>query len=158
MTPPLSLPQRVLAIHDAAGAWIDRLQPLFAIAIRLYVAKVFFFSGLTKLRDWDITIALFTNEYHVPVLPPEVAAFLGTGAELLLPVLLAAGIFSRFTALALFAFNIVAATSYPDISDAGIVQHTLWGAMLLVTFVYGPGRFAVDSLLPGRPWVQRHFA
>ena len=147
MTPLPSLPQRVLAIHETAGTWIDRLQPLFGLAIRLYVAKVFLFSGLTKLRDWDITVALFTNEYHVPVLPPEIAAYLGTGAELLLPALLAAGLFSRFTALALFAFNIVAATSYPDISDAGIVQHTLWGAMLLVTFVYGPGRFAVDSLL-----------
>jgi putative oxidoreductase len=48
-----------------------RLQPLALLAARLYVAQVFFLSGLTKLRDWDTTLALFADEYHVPLLPPN---------------------------------------------------------------------------------------
>jgi putative oxidoreductase len=70
-------------------------------------------------------------------------------AELFLPVLLALGIGARFSAIALFVFNIVAVISYPDLSDAGIKDHMLWGALLLVTLVYGPGKFALDR------WFER---
>ena len=125
---------------------VDKLQPVFALALRLYVAKVFFASGLVKLQSWDSTLALFENEFHVPVLSPQFAAVLGTGAEIFLPVLLALGIGTRFSAIALFVFNIVAVISYPDLSDAGLKDHMLWGALLLVTLVYGPGRLAIDRL------------
>jgi len=57
---------------------------------------------------------------------------------------------TRFAAIALFFFNIVAATSYPDLSDAGLKDHLLWGALMLVTFVYGPGRYALDRWLERR--------
>ena len=80
-------------------------------------------------------------------MPPHAAALLGTGAETLLPVLLALGIGTRFAALALFAFNLVAVISYPDLSDAGLKDHMLWGALLLVSLVYGPGRLALDRWL-----------
>jgi putative oxidoreductase len=143
------LPARPVRLYAAAAGLLDRLQPVFALAIRLYVAKVFFFSGLTKLADWNITIALFENEYQVPFLSAPVAAFLGTGAELALPALLALGLGSRVAAIALFAFNIVAVVSYPDLSDAGLKDHILWGALMLVTFVYGPGRLALDA------WIGR---
>jgi putative oxidoreductase len=143
----LTLPQRALRWYDHATAMIDRLQPLFALALRLYVARVFFFSGLTKLHDWTITRALFRNEYHVPLLPPDVAAVLGTCAELGLPVLILAGFGTRFAAAALFVFNVVAAASYPDLSAAGLKDHMLWGALLLVLVFYGPGRLSADHLL-----------
>ena len=71
---------------------LDALQPLAAFLARLYVAQVFFLSGLTKLRDWGTTVALFTDEYHVPLLSPQVAAALGTAGELALPVLLVLGL------------------------------------------------------------------
>jgi len=137
-------------VYTTGASWIDKVQPVFALAVRLYVARVFFLSGLTKLHDWNITVALFTNEYHVPVLMPEVAAALGTTAEIGLPVLLALGLGSRISAAALFVFNIVAVVSYPDLSDAGLVDHMLWGALMLVTLFYGPGKISVDHWMGKR--------
>jgi len=99
--------------------------------------------------SWNSTLALFRNEFHVPLLSPTAAAYLGAAAELGLPVLLVLGIGTRFAAIALFVFNIVAVISYPDLSDAGLKDHILWGALLLVTLVYGPGKIAVDH------WMQR---
>jgi putative oxidoreductase len=138
-------------LYAGAARAVDRLQPVFALAVRLYVARVFFLSGLTKLHDWNITRTLFENEYHVPFLPPGLAAYLGTSAEIGLPLLLVAGLGTRFAAAALFAFNIVAVISYPDLSAAGLKDHMLWGALLLVSFVYGPGRWSMDAFL-SRTW------
>jgi putative oxidoreductase len=143
----LNICHRAARAYCQAAAMIDRLQPLFALALRIYVARVFFFSGLTKLHDWNLTLALFRNEYHVPLLPPAAAALLGTCAELGLPVLLLAGFGTRFAAVALFVFNVVAAISYPGLSPAGLKDHVLWGALLLVLAVYGPGKLSVDHLL-----------
>ena len=144
------LPRRFANLNAGFGELIDRLQPIFALAIRLYVARVFLASGLIKIMGWNSTLALFANEFHVPLLPPTVAAYLGTAAELGLPVLLALGLGTRFAAVALFAFNIVAVISYPDLSDAGLKDHMLWGALILVTFFYGPGRISLDALLQRR--------
>lgn len=151
-TPDPSPMRRALRLHRAFGNLVDRLQSPFALALRLYVADVFFSSGLVKLQSWDSTLALFANEYHVPVLSPHAAAVLGTTAELGLPVLIAVGLGTRLAAPALFVFNVVAATSYPDLSAAGLKDHVLWGALLCVLFVYGPGRIALDA------WLERAFA
>jgi len=142
----LSIPQRAALHYGNVTRLIDRLQPIFALGVRIYLARVFFFSGLTKLHDWNITLALFRNEYHVPLLPPIFAAVIGTCAELGLPLLLITGFGTRFAAAALFVFNIVAASSYPELSDAGRVFHILWGALLLMTFFYGPGKLSLDHL------------
>ena len=149
-TPPTSPFGRAVALYNCAAALVDRLQPVAALAIRLYVARVFFTSGLLKAERWDSTLALFANEYHVPVLSPHVAAMLGTAAELGLPVLLLLGIGTRAAALALFVFNVVAVVSYPDLSAAGLKDHVLWGVLLLVIAVWGPGRFALDRRLGAR--------
>ena len=146
-TSSVSLWSRAGRTYSAAAQSIDRLQPVFALAIRLYVAYVFLRSGLTKIEDWNLTVALFENEYHVPLLSPQVAALFGTAAELALPALLVAGLGTRVAALALFVFNIVAVISYPDLSDAGLKDHMLWGALMLVLAVYGPGRFSLDRAL-----------
>jgi len=144
------LPQRAARLYAGGTHLINKLQPLFALALRLYVARVFFASGLIKLENWAGTLALFENEFRVPVLSPQLAAVLGTGAEIGLPVLLALGLGTRATAAALFVFNVVAVISYPDLSDAGLKDHVLWGALLLVTFVYGPGKLALDAWLARR--------
>ena len=100
---PRPLIASLLGLACSLGALLDRLQPLAALLARLYVAQVFFLSGLTKLRDWETTLFLFTEEYKVPVLSPPVAAFMGTAGELVLPVLLAAGLLGRLGALGLTA-------------------------------------------------------
>jgi putative oxidoreductase len=130
--------------------WLEALQPLAQLAARLYIARVFFLSGLTKTRDWDTTLALFSDEYHVPLLPPEVAAVAGTTGELLLPVLLALGLAGRFGAMGLFVLNIVAAISLADIADAALQQHVFWGSLLAGLILWGPGKWSVDHFVAPR--------
>jgi putative oxidoreductase len=130
--------------------WLEALQPLAQLAARLYVARVFFLSGLTKTRDWDTTLALFSDEYHVPLLPPELAAVAGTTGELVLPVLLALGLAGRFGAMGLFVLNIVAAISLADIADAALQQHVFWGSLLAGLILWGPGKWSIDRFVEPR--------
>jgi putative oxidoreductase len=143
---------RAVRAYGGLAETIDRVQSLFALAVRLYLARVFFVSGTIKLMNWDSTLALFTNEYHVPLLGPSLAAVLGTAAEIVLPVFIVLGLGTRLAALALFVFNVVAAMSYPDLSPAGLKDHILWGALIAMLFVYGPGKIALDN------WLAKRFA
>lgn len=124
---------------------LEAAQPPAQLAARLYLGKLFFLSGLTKLRDWEITIALFTDEYQVPLLPPEAAALMGTAGELVLPILLALGLAGRVAALGLFVVNAVAVISLPDIGDAALQQHVFWGSLLLALLLWGAGRWSMDG-------------
>lgn len=139
-----------------ARAWLrvtgglEALQPVALLAARLYIAKAFFWSGLTKIRDWDTTLALFADEYHVPLLPPELAAVAGTAGELVLPVLLALGLAGRFGAMGLFVMNIVAVLSLQDIADAALQQHIFWGSLLTGLILWGPGKLSVDAIVAPR--------
>lgn len=144
--------QSLITLAQRAIAALDRTQPLALLAARLYVAQVFFLSGLTKLRDWDITVALFTDEYKVPLLSPEVAAAAGTAGELVLPVLLALGLGGRFAALGLSVVNGVAVISLAEIAPAALQQHILWGCLLIGVLLWGPGRWALDRFVP--QWLQ----
>ena len=116
-------------------AGLESLQPLALLAARLTVAQAFFLSGLTKLRDWDTTLALFADEYHVPLLPPELAAVMGTAGELVLPVLLVAGLGGRFAAAGLSVVNVVAVLSLAEIAPAALQQHVFWGCLLLAVML-----------------------
>jgi putative oxidoreductase len=142
------------AIVSAGRALIALLERFFApvldLGIRLWVGAAFFQSGLVKIQSWQSTLALFENEYSVPLLPPALAAYLGTATELCVPVLLVAGLGGRFAAAVLFVFNIVAVVSYGDLSAAGIMQHQVWGLLLLVTLLHGPGRLSLDHLIRRR--------
>jgi putative oxidoreductase len=131
--------------YRVAVSGLDFAAPLFDLTLRLYVAWVFFRSGLLKIQSWDATLYLFENEYSVPLLSPASAAWLGTATELTLPVFLALGLGTRLAALALFAFNAMAVISYPELSPAGLKDHLLWGAMMLVAVFHGPGRLSADA-------------
>jgi len=126
---------------------LDSLQPLAALLARLYIAQVFFLSGLTKLRDWDTTLALFAGEYKVPLLSPAMAAFMGTAGEIVLPVLLVLGLAGRFSALGLFVVNAVAVIALSEIAPAALQQHVFWGALLAGLAIYGLGPWALDRWL-----------
>jgi len=144
----MALAQDVFAHAARAVRALESLQPPAQLLARLYLAKVFLLSGLTKVRDWDTTLALFMDEYHVPLLPPELAAWLGTGAELVLPVLLALGLGGRLAALGLFVLNAVAVVSLMDVADAALQQHVFWGCLLVALVLWGPGRWSIDARLP----------
>ncbi|WP_035055813.1 DoxX family protein [Andreprevotia chitinilytica] len=143
----LCMLQRLYALFETLAA---KLQPLFALAARIYVARAFFLSGLTKIRDWDATLWLFSNEYHVPVLPPPIAAVFGAGGELFFPVLLVLGLAGRFGAVGLFFVNVMAVISYPGLEPIAIKDHVLWGVLLGYLVVHGTGLWSVDTWLLGR--------
>ncbi len=139
-----------LQITRQAIAALEQAQPLAQLAARLYVAQVFFASGLTKLRDWETTLALFADEYAVPLLPPEVAALLGTAGELVLPLLLALGLAGRFAAAGLFVVNAVAVVSLMEVAPAALQQHVFWGSLLVGLVLWGPGRWSLDRFVAPR--------
>ena len=136
--------------YGQLGRLLDWLAPLGDLLIRLWVANVFLKSGLTKIDNWDSTLYLFSNEYHVPLLSPALAAYAGTFTELCFPVLLALGLGTRFTALVLFVFNIIAVVSYPGLEEVGIKDHQYWGLLLLVPLLHGAGRLSLDCLFHKR--------
>ncbi|KZY32080.1 hypothetical protein A3749_07375 [Oleiphilus sp. HI0078] len=141
----------VASLYLNATRWVDKSQIIMIIVFRLYLAKVFFLAGLSKVKSMDSTLMLFEYEYDVPLIPFDVAAYLSTFAELVFPVLLVIGLAGRFSAGALFVLNIVAVISYPDISPGGVNDHYFWGAMLLVLVMYGPGKASLDA------WIQKRF-
>ncbi len=136
--------QRVI---EQVNQW---LVPLWLLAIRFWVGSDFFRSGLTKINDWSTTLLLFENEYHVPLLPFELAAYLGTAGELVFPVLLIAGLGGRFAAVGLFMVNVMAVVSYPGIADAALLQHYYWGALFAGLAVLGMGRVSLDAWIAPR--------
>jgi len=141
----------IAPIYLLLTRWVDKSQAILLVVFRLYLAKVFFLAGLTKIKSWDTTLMLFEYEYEVPLIPFDIAAYLSTFAELVFPVLLVIGLAGRFSAGALFVLNIVAAISYPDISPGGVNDHYFWGSMLAVLVFYGPGKLAIDS------WLHKRF-
>lgn len=144
---------KLFSLYQGFNNKVNFVSPVFDLGIRLYLFDVFFSSGLTKIQSWETTKMLFAYEYNIPLLNPELAAWLGTITELTLPVILLIGLFSRPTALALFAFNAVAAISYPDISPAGVAQHIMWGVMFAVIFFHGAGKLSLDYWL--ERWLEK---
>lgn len=137
-----------LARYDQLVATLQSLfVPILLLACRIWVGYVFFNSGLTKIATWDSTLYLFEYEYQVPLLPWQLAAYVGTATELILPVFLVLGLLTRPMAAALFVFNIMAVVSYPVLWDGGFFDHQLWGLMILVVVVWGPGVISTDALL-----------
>jgi len=122
---------------------------LLDFGLRLFLANVFFSSGLTKIQTWNSTLYLFSDVYAVPLLPPEVAAYLATGVELGMSALLVFGLFGRFAATGLFILNLVAVISFADLSDAGRYQHLCWGLMLGVLLLISRWQWSLDR------WIEK---
>lgn len=144
-------------LHAALGRLLDSLRSLFLLGTRLYVGWQFWKSGWLKVSSWSSTLDLFRTEYHVPLLPPAVAAASGAFGEIFFPALLFLGLFSRVGALGGFFVNAMAVISYRQVllaegSEAALAQHVLWGFMFLLLAVTGPGKIALDA------WLERRLA
>jgi putative oxidoreductase len=149
---------QLIAWSNRVLRWLHGAAHVLDLGIRLYVAEVFFRSGLLKIGNWNGTLYLFKNEYRVPLLPPEAAAWLGTFGELFLPPLLALGLAARFTALSLSAFNVVAVVSFWHVlsgNEAALMSHVYWGILLLVTLCHGPGKISLDHWIHRRWFAER---
>ncbi len=121
---------------------------LLAIPLRLAVATVFWNSGTTKIADWNATLQLFEDEYKVPLLPPDIAAYIGASIELSTPILLVLGFMTRPAAFVLLGMTtIIEVFVYPQAWPT----HIQWAAMLLVLLCRGAGTLSVDH------WLWRRF-
>lgn len=131
--------------------------PIVDLLIRLALFRVFFWSGLVKIHDWPGTIQLFQYEYMVPVLPPEVAAFLAAACELGASSLVLLGLFSRLAALPLLGMSMVIqfvlGAANPAYND---LEHYLWMVLLLSIIVRGPGPLSLDHFLRQRLGREGH--
>lgn len=132
-------------------ATLDRL-PLWlpALLFRIALAMTFWRSGQSKLASWDTTLALFAAEYRVPLLPPELAAYLATGVEIAAPIALVLGLGTRIAAAAMLGMTIVIQLfvypqSYP--------VHLLWAGPLVYLVWRGPGLLSLDHLIRRR-WLE----
>jgi putative oxidoreductase len=142
---PTSSPSPALALVGRVLRWLDAVPyTVLAIPLRLAVATVFWNSGTTKLANWDTALALFSDEYKVPFLPPELAAYLAVSIELTTPVLLVLGLLTRPAAAILLGMvTFIEIFVYP----LAWPTHIQWAAMLLVLLCRGPGKLSLDHLL-----------
>ncbi|WP_087024682.1 DoxX family protein [Thaumasiovibrio subtropicus] len=136
--------QLITKIDELSKAITTPLVSLLLLFTRIWVAIIFFKSGMVKLSSWDSTLYLFEYEYQVPVLPWQLAAYMGTAAELILPVFMVLGLLTRPMALILFVFNAIAVISYPVLWEGGFYDHQLWGAMILMNVFWGAGAISAD--------------
>ncbi len=123
-------------------AFGEFLAPIAPLILRFWVAVIFWKSGLTKIEDWDTTLSLFTNVHPVPFLSPEIAAYMGTISELILPILLFLGLGSRFAATGLLFMTFVVQYSFQSHED-----HAVWAIMLLPIILSGAGNFSWDFFI-----------
>jgi putative oxidoreductase len=142
---PASPSSGIAALPLRAVALLDRIPiALPALLLRLGVPLVFWRAAQSKLASWDTTLLLFREEYRVPLLPAELAAYLATAVEVVGPVLLVLGLATRLGAAAMLAMVVVIQLfvypqSYPD--------HLLWAGPLLYLVLRGPGVLSLDHLI-----------
>ena len=118
--------------------------PLLEFGMRLAVGATFFRSGMNKLASFDTAIALFRDEYRLPLLPPDVAAYMGTTVELTAPALLVLGVFARLGAAALLVMTLtIQFLVYPE----NWPEHLMWASILAYVLSRGPGALSIDRLV-----------
>jgi len=145
-----SAPNGLRALWNQAADRLTRLvsHDLLALATRIGIAAIFFYSGRTKVDGWltitDGAYELFRTEYKLPLVPPDIAAHLAAYAEHLFPLLLVLGLCTRLSALALLGMTLVIQVFvYPDAWPT----HLSWAALLLYLVGRGGGAFSLDRLL-----------
>jgi putative oxidoreductase len=130
------------------AGWLDRLGrvplSIHQLLFRLGVSSVFLKAGMVKVSSWESTVALFRDEYRVPVFTPELAATLAATFELGCSALLIIGLASRLAALPLLGMIVtIQLFVYPDAWS----EHLVWGSILLFLLTRGPGSISLDHLV-----------
>jgi len=127
-----------IRLHQAI-ALLDRFPPsILQLMFRIAIAAVFWSSGLTKIASWDTTIALFRDEYMVPLLPPEIASVISATFELSCSMLIVVGLANRLATLPLLSMTfVIEVFVYPEYWT----QHLMWASILLFLLTKGPGVF-----------------
>jgi putative oxidoreductase len=135
--------------------FVDRLEALRAagrrfplslleFGMRLAVGATFFRSGMDKYQSFDTAFTLFRDEYRLPLLPPEIAAYMGTTVELCAPVLLVLGAFARLGAAALLVMTLtIQFLVYPE----NWPEHLMWASILAYVLSRGAGALSIDRLV-----------
>lgn len=139
---------RVISLWNGLSGFIGRCPDWLPVTCaRFGMAGVFWRSGRTKVEGWSVTdqtIFLFREEYRVPILPADIAAYMAAGAEHLLPVLLVLGLATRIGALGLLGMTLVIQIFvYPNLWP----DHATWAAALLLIVIRGGGPFSVDYMV-----------
>ena len=148
-----SKPSSLTALVDRAISLLDSVPyTLLALPLRVGAAAVFWNSSQAKLANWDTTIELFTEDYKVPLLPPEIAANMALSIELTTPVLLVLGLLTRASALVLLGMTAVIEIF---VFPLAWPTHIQWAAMLLMLLCRGPGKLSLDHVL--WPRLRRRF-
>jgi len=132
-------------------AWMERIPySAIALAARIFPAAVFWMSGQTKVEGWHVTdsaIALFQEEYALPLIDPKIAAYLAAFAEHFFPILLVIGLATRFSALALLGMTaVIQFLVYPGAWPT----HGVWATCFLIIIARGPGVLSLDHLIARR--------
>ena len=120
----------------------DYLFPLIVLFMRIWIARIFWYSGLNKISSWKSTIYLFKYAYAVPIIPVDIAAIMATGIELSMPIFLLVGFMTRLAAIPLLCMTAVIQFTYLDLTE-----HLYWALLLGTIIFYGPGRYSIDRLL-----------
>jgi putative oxidoreductase len=130
-----------IRLHGAI-ALLERFPPsILQLMFRVAIAAVFWSSGLTKIASWDSTVALFRDEYMVPLLPPEIAAVLSATFELSCSALIVVGLATRLAILPLLGMTfVIEVFVYPEYWT----EHLMWASVLLFLLSKGPGVFSLD--------------
>ena len=120
---------------------------LLFFVIRLWIAQVFWYSGMCKMQSWVTTLMLFKNEYKVPFLSPDFSAYSATSIEIVCPILLVLGLASRFAVLPMLVVTAVIQCTYLCSNE-----HLYWAMLLGLILCFGPGRLSLDFLI--RRWLM----
>jgi putative oxidoreductase len=133
------------AFIDTWRARLDAFpQSLLQLLMRFGIFWVFWRSGNLKADNLELAIGMFREEYRLPFLSPEVAAYLATAVELVAPCLILVGLFTRLATLPLIAMTI---TIQCLVYWADYPSHLLWFAILVFILVRGPGPISLDALI-----------
>lgn len=145
--------KNLCAMGCKASGYADKIGfPILQLTSRLWMANLFFKSGWNKFENyldgnWDNTLLLFEEIHPVPLVPYEMAAVMGTGGEVVLPILLALGLGGRFAALGLFIMTLVIQFGVP--AEYGIANnsHYIWMMLLAIPLTKGSGLISIDYLI-----------